>query len=349
MAGLTSSPSTTSCERTSSRLGARIRACERSAHPRQDALGARPRKPQREVRFGTLRGSHSIIGALHERRCRPRPGPRPGLQRQEHRPHGAGRDPRAGHPDGRQKRLRHAARDGGQVQRGDRPRRSVPDHRHRRGDHPRQRGERVLLSDAQRLRPQGRAGRRAAVPDLLSRGGRRARPRCRTSKYGDSSSSRPRRRASAASPPRPPSRSSSSASARPSARTSSTSTRTARARSSPASSAASSAATSSSTWAAPRRCCRCASRCRASRYRAGDRIVRPSCSTFDKASARARRSSCRARTRACSRSCSRWRSRRSTRRSCASRPSAREPGARSKIAVAHRATATSTRSAPASA
>ena len=178
----------------------------------------------------------------------------------------AGRDAGAGDPDRRQARLRHAPRDGGEVQRGDRPRRPVPDHRQRRC--------RTVTRAGQRDDPRRRAasfgleaerGRRAAVPDLLRRegsgqgrgAGREVRRRC-------SSSTAPGR-ASAASPRRPPSRSSASACARPSARTSSTSTRTARASSSPASCAASSAATSSSTSAAPRRCCRCASRCRASR------------------------------------------------------------------------------------
>ena len=62
----------------------------------------------------------------------------------------------------------------------------------------------------------------------------------------------------------------------------------------------------------------------------------------------ARRSSCRARTRACSRSCSSRRSPRSTRRSCASsrRPASR---ARAPRSPCRRATATSIRSAPASA
>ncbi len=76
------------------------------------------------------------------------------------------------------------------------------------------------------------------------RRGRRPAPRSRTRSTATCSTCKhAHARRSAASPRRPPSRSSSSACARPSARTSSTSTRTARASSSPASSAASSAAT----------------------------------------------------------------------------------------------------------
>ena len=133
-------------------------------------------------------GSANSIGALHERRCRPRPGPRPGLQRQEHRPSSAGRDAGAGHPDRRQARLRHAPRDGGQVQRGDGPRRSVPDHRHRRpGD---ARAERAVPLEGnarcslgkrrEALRPQG-GGRATSCCSRSSTTRRtRRRPRSRT-------------------------------------------------------------------------------------------------------------------------------------------------------------------------
>ena len=70
-------------------------------------------------------------------------------------------------------------------------------------------------------------------------------------------------------------------------------------------------------------------------YRAGDRIVAYVLDIDRKARA-ARRSSCRARTRACSRSCSRWRSPEIYEKIVRIEASAREPGARAKIAVSSR-------------
>ena len=253
--------------------------------------------------------------------------------------------------DRRQEALRPGAQPRGQVRRGQGRGRAVPgDHRRRRAHRgPRSRPvNQIPLDERAREGHRGRGRRRARLPDLLPRRGRRGGAAPRTSSTATSSSSRPTAAASAASPRRPRSRSSSSASATPSARTSSTSTRTARASSSPASSAASSAATSSSTSAAPRPCCRCASRCRArptapataSQAYVLD-VLREAQGPADHPVAR-RRSSC-------SRSSSRWRSPRSPRASSSSRPPPASRAAAPKIAVSLARLATSIRSARASA
>jgi N utilization substance protein A len=91
-------------------------------------------------------------------------------------------------------------------------------------------------------------------------------------KHGDILGIKQARATSAASPRRPPSRSSSSVCARPSEAKSSTSTRTARASSSPVAPAASSAATSSSRCRGPKASCPSREQMHRESYRAGDRV-----------------------------------------------------------------------------
>ena len=198
----------------------------------------------------------------------------------------AGRDARAGHPHRRQAHVRHAPRDGGEVQRGDRPRRPVPDRQRRRGGR-RDRGPR----DHRRRRPRRPASRPSSATSCCSRSSIAPRtttaPTSRTRSSATCSTSRtrlqevrPHRRADRQAG-HLPARARGRARERlqrvqgPQGRAHLRHRAPLRARQH-----------SSSTSAAPRRCCRCASRCRASRYRAGDRIKSPTCVDIDKQRAR---------------------------------------------------------------